>query len=214
MTISVRNGMPWDYEQITVRPIELMRWRGQSKWNSVEPTKAELIARHLRQQRQHQQHQLRRLLSPRALAAAHQPDAADHADPDQQALVDALLQSYVDAEAQADAYAGCDDDGIEVVRPEPKPAGGRRRRYAGEQVFGVAVRKNSERRFVLEFAVDEAHVHPTPWCLPHTVELEHRYALKVKLRKQGLWAASTTEKAMTGCIVFDTPRLLLQQHHT
>ncbi len=53
MTISVRNGMPWDYEQITVRPIELMRWRGQSKWNSVEPTKAELIARQcLRQQRQ------------------------------------------------------------------------------------------------------------------------------------------------------------------
>lgn len=208
MTISVRNAMPWDYEQITVRPIELMRWRGQPKWNSVEPTKAELVARHLRQHQQHQQRQLRRLLSPRTLAAAHQPDAADHADPDQQALVDALLQSYVDAEAQADG-----DDGVEVVRPEPKPAGGRRSRYAGEQVFRVAVRKNSARRFVLEFAVDEAHVHPTPWCLPHTVELEHRYALKVKLRKQGLWAASTTEKAMTGSIVFDTPRLLLHHQH-
>ena len=56
------------------------------------------------------------------------------------------------------AVHGDELNGVEVVRPEPKPAGGRRSRYAGEQVFGVAVRKNSTRRFVLEFAVDISEV--------------------------------------------------------
>jgi hypothetical protein len=185
MVVQVRNGTPWDYEQVTVRPVELMRWNGQAIWDLMEP------------QRRDSQTSERARNSRASYLQGRGTILTDD-------MGRAASQTTEDGRSHQEA------EEIDTFRPEPdtndRPKAASRK---GEQVFSVVVRKNSMQRFALEFAVEEGHLNPAPWCMPHTICLEHRYGLKVKLMKPSMWTASATSKAIVEPIVFDTPRLKL-----
>lgn len=175
MDVTVENRSFLDFAQITVRPVEMMRWRGYQEWVPVTLTpieRAERAALLLRRSSARG-----RKTGPWSKFAA----AREAAQADEPTATNAATAMRVDEER-------------------------------GEHVFGVAMRRGTTVRCVLELTVDERHLNGSPYGMAHAVMLEHQYALQVKLRRTGIGAGLVEPTVATGPIVFDHPAIEAPPH--